>query len=92
MPARNSRLGVNPLDVLDLEEQPSTTATRSRIMVNTRLDPELVAEAKKLARLSGDSLTALVTEAIGREIGRRKKTLAKRLREELATLEGGGGE
>jgi len=56
-------------------------------MVNTRLDPDIVAEAKKVARLSGDSLTALIAEGMRREIARRRKTLAATLRAEIESLE-----
>jgi len=94
MAARKSRLGDDPLDFLDLSSSETAVASaprepqrRTRILVNTRLDPELVQEAKRVARLSGDSVTALVTEAIERELKRRKKTLVKTLREEIEALE-----
>ena len=102
MTARTSRLGVDPLDSLDTDNGTTSTATAPRsssprkpaktepaprIMVNTRLDPQLVAEAKKVARLSGDSLTALIAEGMRREIARRRKGLAATLRAEIEALE-----
>jgi len=96
MPQRKSRLGDDPLDFLSIEESHEQVSTieapkksaAPRVMVNTRLDPGLVAEAKKLARLSGDSLTAMIAEALEREIRRRRKTVAKKLQEELVALGG----
>jgi len=93
--SNKSRLGDNPLDFLSIEDsEPVTTVETSkeepaqRVMVNCRLNPALVTEAKKLARLNGDSLTAMIAEALEREIKRRRKTVAKKLQEELALMVG----
>ena len=94
MPARKSRLGCD-LDILgDSAVEPSgllghdePVVKKALVMVNTRLDPELVAEARRVARLSGDTLTDVIREALTREVRRREKQLIARLPEEARQLE-----
>jgi len=54
-----------------------------------RLDPHLLAEAKKLAAQSGRTFTALVEDALREVLGRRKVTPA-RGRVRLTTVRGKG--
>jgi hypothetical protein len=56
-------------------------------MVNVRLDPALVAAAKEVARLSGDTLTGLVAAALRAEIQKRRAGLRDRVLADVDRLE-----
>jgi hypothetical protein len=96
MPARKSRLGYD-LDIVGdsaIATAPTPRAVdtepeikRALVAVNIRLDRGIVDTAKRVARLSGDSLSDLVREALSREVRRREKQLVTRLREEASKLE-----
>lgn len=54
-----------------------------------RLDPALLAQAKRHALETGRTLTALIEDAIRQALARRERP-ARRARVELATHRGGG--
>jgi len=97
MPSRKSRLSNDAIDLLDVEpraripETPTAVAVATvepsrRVMMNTRIDVELVASARRVAQLSGETLTAFIATALQNEIKRRRKGLADKLKAEAAAL------